>query len=505
MSKIKSNILANYFGSVWQMAMGLLFVPLYIKFLGIESYGIIGFFTSLQIALFLLDMGLSTTFTREIARLAPTRTLDNSIRNSLMTFSRVYWIIAIFAGTLFIALSPIFSGHWLKAEHTPISVIRDATILMGLSIIVRWPGTIYTGGINALQKQVINNVIIIILSTIRGGGVVLLLWLVSPTLHAFFLWQIGCNLAQTIISAIVFKIEIRNVPGKGKFEWSILKQTWRFSAGMLGISILSTLLTQTDKILISKLVPLEQFGYYTLAVTTAGVLFVLIGPINNALLPRFTELVSLGDKTNLSSLFHAGCQSVSFVLLPFWAVFTFFPCEALFVWTHNQDLSHTVGPLLSLVAIGNMLNSMTNMLYNVQLAYGYTKLAIVFNSVSLALLVPLIFIFVHLFGIKGGALVWIILNIGYISIAAYLVLNKFLPSEKWKWYFNDILRFAIPCIFPVMVIKYFNQFLHENRLVDIGILSSTMIACIAVMLAVMPRSQRVGIFYFMRRIVTLKI
>jgi len=37
MTKVRINILANYAGSFWQMAMGLLFVPLYIHFLGIES------------------------------------------------------------------------------------------------------------------------------------------------------------------------------------------------------------------------------------------------------------------------------------------------------------------------------------------------------------------------------------------------------------------------------------------------------------------------------------
>jgi Polysaccharide biosynthesis protein. len=117
MSKVKHNILANYFGSIWQMAMGVLFVPLYIKFLGIESYGIIGFFASLQAALFILDLGLSTTFSREIARLAPTRSSDSTIRNSLATFSRAYWIIAIIAGAAFIDLSPLFAGHWLKTAR----------------------------------------------------------------------------------------------------------------------------------------------------------------------------------------------------------------------------------------------------------------------------------------------------------------------------------------------------------------------------------------------------
>jgi O-antigen/teichoic acid export membrane protein len=500
MSKVKFNIIANYFGSVWQMAMSLFFVPLYIKFLGIESYGIIGFFASLQAALFLLDMGLSTTFSREIARLAPTRSSDSAIRNSLATFSRAYWAIAIIAGALFIALSPIFSGHWLKAEHTSVSAIRNATILMGLSIIVRWPGTIYLGGMNGLQKQVITNIVTIIMSTIRGGGVVLLLWLVSPTLQAFFLWQIGCNLAQTIMYAIALQVELRDVPGKGRFDWSILKQTWKFSTGMLGINILATLLTQTDKILLSKLVPLEQFGYYTLAGSVAGMLYALIGPINSALFPRFTELVALRDETSLSSVFHLSCQIVSIVVFPLWAILVFFPKELLFVWTNNHIIAKSAGPVLAIVATGNMLNIMMHMPYNILLAFGNTKLTVISNSISVALLVPLIFILVHFFGIKGGASSWVILNSGYVLVTANFIYRKYLKNEKWRWYLNDMLRFAIPCLLLVLIMKYCSQFIPESRLFIFGMLSITMVACAVVMFAVMPRFARGQIFSTISRI-----
>lgn len=38
MSQLKRNIVANFAGNIWQAFMALAFVPLYIKFMGIESY-----------------------------------------------------------------------------------------------------------------------------------------------------------------------------------------------------------------------------------------------------------------------------------------------------------------------------------------------------------------------------------------------------------------------------------------------------------------------------------
>ena len=44
--QLKKNIVANYFGQGWSVLMGVLFIPLYIKELGAESYGLIGFFSA---------------------------------------------------------------------------------------------------------------------------------------------------------------------------------------------------------------------------------------------------------------------------------------------------------------------------------------------------------------------------------------------------------------------------------------------------------------------------
>ena len=40
----KRNVLANFAGRAWSALMALAFLPLYIRFLGIESYGLVGIF-----------------------------------------------------------------------------------------------------------------------------------------------------------------------------------------------------------------------------------------------------------------------------------------------------------------------------------------------------------------------------------------------------------------------------------------------------------------------------
>ena len=65
--KYNINFIANLIGTVWSMIANFIFVPLYIKYLGEESYGLITFFATMQVFLNVLGLGLSKTLRREFS------------------------------------------------------------------------------------------------------------------------------------------------------------------------------------------------------------------------------------------------------------------------------------------------------------------------------------------------------------------------------------------------------------------------------------------------------
>ena len=65
---LRRNLIANYLGQGWVALMGIAFLPLYIKYLGIEAFDLIGLFAVLSAALAILDMGMKPTLGREMAR-----------------------------------------------------------------------------------------------------------------------------------------------------------------------------------------------------------------------------------------------------------------------------------------------------------------------------------------------------------------------------------------------------------------------------------------------------
>ena len=65
-----------------------------------------------------------------------------------------------------------------------------------------------------------------------------------------------------------------------------LAQIKAFAGGMAAVALLSLLLTQMDKILLSRLLSLEAFARYSLAAVLANGLAVITAPIATVLIPE---------------------------------------------------------------------------------------------------------------------------------------------------------------------------------------------------------------------------
>jgi O-antigen/teichoic acid export membrane protein len=444
---LKKNIGANFAGSIWQAIMGLVFVPLYIKFIGIESYGLIGFFTTLQIIFGLLDVGLGSTLTREMARLSALTQREREMRNLVRTLEVIYWGVAIFVGVLVVLLSPAIAEHWIKPGELSTEVIQQSILIMGLVMVFQMPGGFYSGGLMGLQKQVLLNIINSGVNTLRGAGAVLVLWLVSPTIYAFLLWQLFVNILNAVLLVFFLWRNLPECEGRSEFQKNLLSGIWRFAAGMSGTAVFSVILTQIDKVILSKILPLEMFGYYMLASIIAMSLGRIFTPVFFSIYPKFTQLVSINDIDELKLLYHRICQFFAVLILPAAIVIAFFSYEVILLWTQNPITADKTHLIVSIMICGTALNGLTNPAYALQLAFGWTKLSFYKNVIAVIVLVPFIVYATKLYGVIGAASVWLLLNLGFVFIEIPIMHRKLLINEKWQWYLKDVCIPLMTCIF----------------------------------------------------------
>jgi O-antigen/teichoic acid export membrane protein len=436
---LKRNLLANYIGQGWTGLMSLAFVPLYIKYLGIESYGLIGLFAMLTAWLSLLDMGMTPTLSREMARFTSGMQSAQSIRDLLRTIEVITFGISLVIAAGLALSSRWLATYWLGTNDLPTHVVIQAFAIMGLVAALRFSETIYHSSILGLQRQVLFNVINSSLATLRGLGAVAMLAWVSPSIQTFFLWQGLVSILALGIFAFVTYLYLPSVQGKARFSLQALRSVSRFAGGMLGITFLAVLLTQVDKVLLSKLLSLTDYGYYTLSSTVAAALTMLISPITQAVYPRLCEMHAAGNREMLAHIYHKSAQLISVFAGSAAIVFILFGKSFLELWTHDSILAERTAPLLSLLMLGNFLNGLMWVPYQTQLAYGWTNLAMKVNIFAVILIIPSILLVTPRFGAMGAAWVWVILNLGYLLIASQFMYRRILRAEKWRWYLQDLL------------------------------------------------------------------
>jgi len=446
MSLIKKNIAANFAGNTWQALMSFAFMPFYLKFMGIEAWGLMGIFATILAMFSLLDMGLSSTLNREMARLSVLPDKKQEMRNLVRTLEVIYWGIAVLAGIIIVSLAPFITHYWIKAGELSPQTIEQSLLIMGLIMALQMPAGFYSGGLMGLQKQVLLNAINIGIGTLRGVGAVLILWLISPTIQAFFLWQLVISIINTFLLALFLWRSLPPGEQKTTFQKQLLNGIWRFAAGMSGIAILAVILTYLDKVILSKMLTLEMFGYYTLASMVAMGLGRLFTPLFYSIYPRFTQLVSIHDQDGLKQLYHKSCQFMAVLILPVAAVIALFSYEIILLWTQNPITAEKTHILVSILICGTALNGLMNFPYALQLAFGWTRLSFFKNVIAVILLVPLIIYMTTHYGAIGAAITWLVLHIGLFFIEIPIMHRKLLQTEKWHWYWQDVFIPLVACI-----------------------------------------------------------
>jgi O-antigen/teichoic acid export membrane protein len=435
---VNKNVIANYLGQGWSMLMGLAFVPLYIKYLGVESYGLIGIFALLQTWLGLFDVGMTPTLSREMARFKGGGRGLQFIRDLLRSIEFIgFTIAAMFAFSIW-GTSSWLASNWLQGEKLPVQVIAQAISLMGFVTALRFIENIYRSSIVGLQRQVLLNIILSSMATFRGlGAVGILIW-VSPTIEAFFIWQGIISITSVSLFAIVLYSTLPAAEDAAHFSINALKEIRYFAGGVMAISFLAFLMTQIDKILLSRLLTLEAFGYYALAGMISNTLYMFSGPVAAAFFPHFTELVERDDLSSLIAEYHKGSQIITVLMGTAAIVLIVFGDILISLWMANPKLALRVAPLVSVLSLGTLLNGLVWIPHYVQLAYGWTSLNVRINIVSVCVIVPAIFWLVPIYGSIGAAWAWVGLNVGYVTIGIHFMHRRLLITEKWRWYRQDI-------------------------------------------------------------------
>ncbi len=491
---VRRNVVANLFGQGWAAVLQLVLLPIYLKFLGVEAYALVGLYVMLLTFVQIFDLGLAQTLNRELARRSAVSGAAGDTRDLVKTLESLYAGIVILVCIVLYFLAPHVASYALKPAHLSPQAVAFAVSLMAIVIGMQWQTNLYVSGLMGMQRQVLVNTLRIVLTTIGGAGAVLVLWLISPSITAFFTWQAIFGLISLISHIWALHASL---PGDGipaKFRPDLLHGVWRFAAGMSALTISALLLTQLDKWILAKILPLEVFGYFMLAVTVAASLNLLVTPIFAAIYPRFSGLIVSGDKATLIRIYHLATQAVSVTLFPLAIFLSLFSGEVLLLWTGSAEVAGNSGPILSLLVIGTALNGLTHLPYAWELAHGRTRIFLVTNCVAIAVLAPAIWYFAGRYGAIAAAVAWIVLNASYMLVTIPIIHRVLDRKNRLRWYWVDVVP---PAVASGSIAFAVRLYLPDSlgKLEMLAVLGLTLAACLsaAVLVCGGIRAEMAGI------------
>lgn len=479
---MKTNIIANIIGKFWSVFSNLIFIPLYIKYLGMENYAVISFAILLNGVLVLLDGGLSATLSREMAK-----TGNNSDKIKLLqTLESCYLsIVALFA-VLLILSADYWAYHWLKLGNVSPEKVAVYIRIFGIGILFQLFNNFYIGGLLGLEKQVQANVLQVIWGVVRNALVVLAIYF-YPNLYVFFGWQ---TIATIIFCIIIRKSLYKNLQHKAGFrfqiDFGILSELRNFALGILLIMLVSVINTQLDKLIISKMMNIENLGYYTLSVAIATGIVTIINPIAVASLPRLTTLYSEQRIFEAQTLYHRLARWVSVVVFSLMSVLFLFAEKTLFAWTGDMEIAQKATVSLPFLALGFGMLALQYIPFNIAVANAYTILNNIMGISGLLITIPCYWFGFRYFGVQGVAMAFGCTQTLFTFVYLYFIGRKYFnPNAVWQMFTKELLlplivAFALSLLFKQIAIPTHNRWLELLQLSLIGaiVLAVTILATI---------------------------
>lgn len=450
------NIFSNLIGGAWIAALTLIITPMQVNILGMEAYGLVGFIMTLQMVFSVFDLGLSTTVIRELAR-------DQSARHAdtlplLQTASTIYWILAIVLGAVLMVLAEPLAKFWFNPKSLDLATLEQGIRVIAIYLALRWPVALYSGILSGLRRMDILNVVKALASSIRLVGGIIVLYIMRD-LESFLWWTAFSSLIEVLAFVVCVYWLHPAMSWMPRISLQAARDIWRFALSMNALALIALLTVQADRLIISKLLPLEQLGFYSLAYSTVSSISLILTAIGSAMLPSFASAFGAGRRDIVGQRYDMACRVMMYAVgFPAFALIFF--GKTILTWWVGIDAASGAWLSLALLAAGFWLGAAYTNAYNLLVASGRTFGVLV---ISLGILVPYIlalYLMVQTFSIAGAALAWLILTVFYaltiIPAMHRVAVDSTFMSSLRTIFIPFLLTGAVCFGAPKLVAEYFS-------------------------------------------------
>ncbi len=380
------------------MAIALVTVPLYLRYIGAERYGVLAVIWALLGYFGFFDFGFGRAVSQRMARLSNAETSE---RSNLLWTALVSTILLGFLGSLALwAFADYILTHLINMSESSRIEASGAVAWLLLALPVLLPASVLQGALQARLRFFELNAIQVLGSTlsqvlplaVAAGGHLELQALVPAALAARLL-TVGLLYTQCR----------RHVPlvGKPLIDRGHLKPIMQYGGWISVITLLGPLLVTIDRLVIATLSGAKAVAYYTVPYDLVSRAMVISGSLSSAIFPR---LASASTDQAKDMALHATSVLVA-IMTPVVIVGLFVVHPFLTLWV-GEAFSLSSSGVAELILLGVWINALV-IPHNARLlAVDNPKTVVIIYLIQIPIYFLMLWLGITHWGIVGAASAW---------------------------------------------------------------------------------------------------
>lgn len=421
------------------MVLGFVAVKYVFKQLGGDALGII-YFTATMIAILggALNKGVFSTSVREVSA-----HLDKDpvyIQDLIRTGAFLCWSVYIMFSLAVYLGAPVLINKWIHLSTMDPATATYILRVLGISSLAAFPVSFYSSLLQGLQRMEFNNIIDVAATGMQQFGIIVILS-GGGDIFKVAHWIALCYGLRTIgyvtVCSRFFPLQ-SFVP---RYVKGVVKRNSRFASNMVSISVLAMAHKQSDKVIISKLLPVGLLGYYGFVYGAISKGSLLATAVAQAAFPSLCSLFEGNDEGKLLSQYSRLQGLICFTTIPIFALFAF-AASPLLANLFNMEVARTLHVPVILLSLGFYLNGTLAVPYRLVLASGKPGISVRSNLYALFAVLPATLMLVSLLGLSGAALGWVLYFLFAYAYAVPKICRECLDKPLWS-FFGPLLRIML--------------------------------------------------------------
>jgi len=452
---LRRAVVATYASQAYVTLIGLLLVPVYLRVMGAENYGLVGIFLMLQGWFQLLDVGMTPTISRESARYNSGVGKGEDLVQLVSALQAIFVVVAVVTSLLFLFASAPIARGWLTFGELTELQVTHALQLIGVLVSLRWVSGLFRGVIAGFERMLWLASFNAVVATLRFVLVVPILVYVDGSAATFFIYQVA---VAAIEAGVLVWTASRLLPSRpdwipGREAWNRLSQLSGFALTIAFTGALSIIVTGFDKLILSRVLSLEAYGYFTASILLAGGIAILASPVAMVLQPRLANLAATEADDRLLAVYHGATQTVASVVVPAALVLAAFSHEILWVWSGDPAFASASATTLAAYAVGNAVMTLGALPFQLQYAKGVLRLHLVGSVLFVCAFVPLCTAAAFAYGPVGTGAALIAVASVYLLLWVPRIHSSFGTGLHSRWLLGDLLPVAVSAGVAVLVLR----------------------------------------------------